>query len=83
MYPDTFYKLHHILVGQHGLQSSQKFDSIEALGMFLWACRHRQCMRQMKERFHRGLGTVSQKFWQCYDQWFHLQIQLLMVSFRP
>jgi len=58
----TFHKLHQILVVNHGLQSTQDFDSIEALGMFLWACGHRQYMRQMKERVRRGLGTVSQKF---------------------
>jgi len=59
---ETFHKLHKILVVNHGLQSSQEFHSIEALGMFLWACGHRQCMRQVKERVCRGLGTVSQKF---------------------
>ena len=59
---ETFHKLHKILVVNHGLHSSQEFHSIEALGMFLWACGHRQCMRQVKERVCRGLGTVSQKF---------------------
>jgi len=59
---EIFHKLHKILVVNHGLHSSQEFHSIEALGMFLWACGHRQCMRQVKERVCRGLGTISQKF---------------------
>jgi hypothetical protein len=57
-----FHKLHTILVVNHGLQSTQEFGSIEALGMFLWACGHKQCMRQVKERLRRALGTVSHKF---------------------
>ena len=62
MNSETFHKLHKILVVNHGLQSTQEFGSIEALGMFLWACGHKQCMRQVKERLRRALGTVSQKF---------------------
>jgi len=59
---ETFHKLHKILVVNHGLQSSQEFHSIEAVGTFLWACGHGHCMRQVKDRLRRGLGTVSQKF---------------------
>jgi len=59
---ETFHKLHKILVVNHGLHSSQEFHSIEALGMFLWACGHGHCMRQVKYRLGRGLGTISQKF---------------------
>lgn len=62
LYPAAFHNLHTILVNNHGLRSTNQYESIEALGMFLWACGTRQCQRQMSEIFHRSQDTVSRKF---------------------
>jgi hypothetical protein len=45
--PAAFKLLHGTLVANHGLKSTQQCDSIEALGMFLWACGTRQCHSQV------------------------------------
>jgi len=60
MQPANFYRLHHMLTTYYGLESSRDIHTKEALGMFLWAVGTRQPMRQMHERFRRGLGTCSQ-----------------------
>ncbi|KAL6657379.1 hypothetical protein ACP70R_005159 [Stipagrostis hirtigluma subsp. patula] len=60
--PAAFHLLHRTLVANHGLKSTSQYDSIEALGMFLWACGTRQCQRQMADRFGRSMDTVSRKF---------------------
>jgi hypothetical protein len=62
MRPENFVRLHTILTAKYGLESHKKIDSVEALGMFLWACGTNQCQRQMEERFQRGLGTCSTIF---------------------
>ncbi|WVZ99148.1 hypothetical protein U9M48_044488 [Paspalum notatum var. saurae] len=61
MQPDDFLHLNDILVRYHGLQSTQEFDSLEGLGMFLWACATGQPLRQIKDRFDRSLETVTRK----------------------
>ena len=58
----NFRRLHYILSNGYGLASTREIDSVEALGMFLWACGHRESQRQMAERFRRGLGTCSKIF---------------------
>ncbi|KAL6596004.1 hypothetical protein ACP70R_047368 [Stipagrostis hirtigluma subsp. patula] len=65
--PAAFHLLHDTLVAHHGLKSTRYCDSIEALGMFLWACGTRQCQRQMADRFGRSMDTVSRKFGQVLD----------------
>ncbi|KAL6594347.1 hypothetical protein ACP70R_048540 [Stipagrostis hirtigluma subsp. patula] len=67
LHPSAFHLLHNILVAHHGLRSTHQCDSIEALGMFLWACGTRQCQRQMAERFGRSIDTVSRKFGEVLD----------------
>lgn len=62
LHPQAFHSLHATLVASHGLKSSKECDSIEILGMFLWACGTRQSQRQMSERFGRSGDTVSRKF---------------------
>jgi len=47
MYPEAFDQLHRALVDWHGLQSTEEFDSMEALGMVLWACGTSQSLTQM------------------------------------
>lgn len=65
--PASFDLLHKTLVNNHGLKSTRQCDSIEALGMFLWACGTRQCQRQMSDRFGRSQDTVSRKFGEVLD----------------
>jgi len=60
MQPANFYRLHHMLTTYYGLESSRDIHTKEALGMFLWAVGTTQPMRQMHERFRRGLGTCTQ-----------------------
>jgi hypothetical protein len=43
MRPEDFIRLHTILTSKYCLESRKKIDSIEALGMFLWACGTNQC----------------------------------------
>jgi hypothetical protein len=61
MIPEDFIQLHRILVANHGLQSSQQFDGVEALAMFLWACGTGQSFRNIKDRFDRSFDTISRK----------------------
>ena len=61
MQPDDFLHLNDILVRYHGLQSTQEFDSLEGLGMFLWACATGQPLRQIKDLFDRSLEAVTRK----------------------
>lgn len=67
MQPDDFLFLHHILVTHHGLQSTQQFESIEGLAMFLWACATHQPTRQIRVRFDRSLDTISRKMAEVTD----------------
>ncbi|WVZ86098.1 hypothetical protein U9M48_032934 [Paspalum notatum var. saurae] len=60
MIPDDFLHLHDIL----------EFDSVEGLGMFLWACATKQCNRQIKDRFQRSLETISRKMGHVTDVMF-------------
>jgi len=60
--PENFQRLHAILSRGFGLASTREAESIEALGMFLWAAGTAQSQRQMHERFRRGLGTYSKIF---------------------
>ena len=60
--PENFQRLHAILSRGYGLASTREAESIEALGMFLWAAGTAQSQRQMHERFRRGLGTYSKIF---------------------
>ncbi|WVZ86855.1 hypothetical protein U9M48_033576 [Paspalum notatum var. saurae] len=61
MQPDAFLQLHQLLVTNHGLQSTQQFESIEALAMFLWACGSGQSFRQIQDRFERSLDSICRK----------------------
>ncbi|WVZ64601.1 hypothetical protein U9M48_014096, partial [Paspalum notatum var. saurae] len=61
MQPDAFLQLHQLLVTNHGLQSTQQFESIEALAMFLWACGSGQSLRQIQDRFERSLDSICRK----------------------
>lgn len=70
IYPDVFLQLHDILVNNHGLQSSQGVESIEALGMFVWACATQQASCQIRDRFERSLDTVSRKMAHVADVMF-------------
>ncbi|KAL6603810.1 hypothetical protein ACP70R_044171 [Stipagrostis hirtigluma subsp. patula] len=65
--PAAFNLLHATLVANHGLKSTSQCDSIEALGMFLWACGTRQSHRQVADRFGRSIDTVSRKFGEVLD----------------
>jgi hypothetical protein len=47
----VFYSLHHVLVSNYGLSSSNKMCAIEALGIFLWMCGAPQSVRQAKHIF--------------------------------
>ncbi|WVZ50818.1 hypothetical protein U9M48_002040, partial [Paspalum notatum var. saurae] len=67
LHPLAFRSLHDTLVEKHGLKSTRQCDSIEALGMFLWACGTRQCQRQICARFCRSQDTVSRKFGEVLD----------------
>ena len=62
MQPKNFQRLHAILSRGFGLASTREVESIEALGMFLWAYGIGQSQWLMKERFRRGLGTYSKIF---------------------
>ena len=70
MYPETFDQLHRALVDWHGLQSTEEFDSMEALGMVLWACGTSQSQTQMQYRFGKSKGSVSQKFGEVLEALF-------------
>ncbi|TVT98220.1 hypothetical protein EJB05_56499, partial [Eragrostis curvula] len=61
MYPDEFLNLHNYLVHECGLDSSQEVESLEALGMFVWACATRQSCRGIMDTFKRSLDTISRK----------------------
>uniref|UniRef100_A0A0A9F3Z5 Uncharacterized protein n=1 Tax=Arundo donax TaxID=35708 RepID=A0A0A9F3Z5_ARUDO len=67
LHPAAFNLLHRTLVANHGLKSTWQCDSIEALGMFLWACGTRQSQRQVADRFGRSIDTVSRKFGEVLD----------------
>jgi hypothetical protein len=67
MTPDSFIELHDTLVRYHGLRSTQKVESREALGMFLWACGIQQATRQIRDRFERSLDTISRKMAMVVD----------------
>ncbi|KAL6614646.1 hypothetical protein ACP70R_036916 [Stipagrostis hirtigluma subsp. patula] len=67
LHPAAFNLLHATLVANHGLKSTCQCDSIEALGMFLWACGTRQSHRQVADRFGRSIDTVSRKFGEVLD----------------
>ena len=56
MEPPAFFQLHDMLVSNHGLQDYGEFDSIKALGMFLWALAKNVSPRGMGDHFKRGLG---------------------------
>jgi hypothetical protein len=70
MYPDAFVELHDYLVRYHGLVSTQEVESIEALGMFIWACGTQQATRQIGDRFGRSLDTISRKIGMVADAMF-------------
>jgi hypothetical protein len=57
---DAFMELHDML-RPFGLPSTNKCDSIEALGIYVWTCAHHSAARQCKYRFERSLDTVSRK----------------------
>jgi len=77
MQPEIFQRLHAILSGCYGLASTREVESIEALGMFLWAAGTAQSQRHMHERFRRGLGTCSKIFALVLNAWFALQMTCL------
>jgi hypothetical protein len=58
----VFYSLHHVLVINYGLRSSNKMCSIEALGMFLWICGAPQSVCQAKHIFTHLKENVSRRF---------------------
>ena len=63
MYPDAFNRLHWEIVNCHGLPLCfDNFDSMEALGLFLWACGTRQSQKQVSYRCGRTQGVVGKKF---------------------
>lgn len=70
MVPDDFFRLHEILVTNHGLQPSHECDTVEALGMFLWACGTGQSFRQIRQQFDRSFDTISRKMSQVLDSMF-------------
>ena len=65
MYPEAFDQLHRALVDWHGLQSTEEFDSMEALGMVLWACGTSHSQTQMQYRFGKSKGSVSKSLVKC------------------
>lgn len=67
MLPADFMHLHAMLVAHHGLQSTQQFDGVEALGMFIWACGTGQSFRTIRDRFDRSVATISTKIGQMLD----------------
>ena len=67
MSPESFMELHNILVSNHGLQGTQEMDTVEGLGMFLWAMGTQRSQRDMADRFSRALATVSTKFGEVLD----------------
>jgi hypothetical protein len=75
MRPENFIRLHTILTSKYGLESGNKIDYVEALGMFLWACETNQYQRQMEERFGRGLAHVARYLALFLPPWFGLLIK--------
>jgi len=67
MSPESFMELHNILVSNHGLQATQEMNTVEGLGMFLWAMGTQRSQRDMVDRFSRALATVSTKFDEVWD----------------
>jgi hypothetical protein len=61
MSPTTFIRLHQILVENHGLQGTRETGSLETLAMFVWTCTHNEPYRQIEDKFHKALGTISTK----------------------
>jgi hypothetical protein len=72
MTPDSFIELHDTLARYHGLRSTQKVKSCEALGMFLWACGTQQATCQIRDRFERSLDTISRKMAMVADAMYGL-----------
>jgi hypothetical protein len=57
-----FRRLHDTLVETYGLLPSRGVSTMEALGIFLWACGGPQSFRQIRNKFGHSLETISRKY---------------------
>src|SRR6266498_5612705 len=55
----VFLRLYDTLVQDYGLKASRQMCTKEALGMFSWTCGAPQSFRQIKNKFHHSLETIS------------------------
>ena len=58
----VFRRLHDTLVESYGLLPSRGVSTMEALGIFLWACGGPQSFRQIRNKFGHSLETISRKY---------------------
>jgi hypothetical protein len=58
----VFRRLHDTLVENYGLLPSRGVSTMEALGIFLWACGGPQSFRQIRNKFGHSLETISRKY---------------------
>ena len=58
----VFRRLHDMLVESYGLLPSRGVSTMEALGIFLWACGRPQSFRQIRNKFGHSLETISRKY---------------------
>ncbi|XP_020396826.1 protein ALP1-like [Zea mays] len=58
----VFRRLHDTLVQNYGLLPSRGVSTMEALGIFLWACGGPQSFRQIRNKFGHSLETISRKY---------------------
>jgi hypothetical protein len=65
------------LVDNYGLIPSRGVSTMEALGIFLWACGGPQSFRQIRNKFGHSLETISRKYSEVLDALFKMSSDII------
>jgi hypothetical protein len=73
----VFRRLHDTLVENYGLLPSRGVSTMEALGIFLWACGGPQSFRQIRNKFGHSLETISRKYSEVLNALYKMSSEII------